>query len=102
MGIDRPLLEADARAIWARYCGFLDLSLPDFMAIQEQMLRDQLAIVAGSPLLARFLPRAPGSLDEFRRTTPLTSWDDYQAVLGERREDALPARRRGQVHRGGR
>lgn len=92
MGIDRPFLEADARAIWARYCGFLDLSLPDFMAIQEQMLRDQLAIVAGSPLLARFLPRAPGSMDEFRRTTPLTTWEDYQAVLGERREDALPVK----------
>jgi hypothetical protein len=92
MGIERPFLESDARAIWARYCGFLDLSVPDFMAIQEQMLSDQLAMVAGSPLLARLLPRIPGSTDEFRRTTPLTTWEDYEAVLGERREDALPVK----------
>jgi hypothetical protein len=92
MAIDRPFLEGDARAVWAKYCGFLDLSLPDFMAIQEQMLRDQLAAVAGSPILGQLLPRAPGSTEEFRQTTPLSTWEDYEAALGERREDVLPVK----------
>ncbi len=33
----------DNGEIWKRYCGFLDLSLDEFMASQDRLLEDQLS-----------------------------------------------------------
>ena len=33
---------------WQRYCGFLDLSIDEFMAIQQRLLIEQLQMLAGS------------------------------------------------------
>ena len=35
---------------WQRYCGFLDLGIEEFMAIQERLLVEQLHLLAGSEL----------------------------------------------------
>ena len=35
----------DQERIWQKYCGFLDLSLPEFMEMQEQLLMDHIELV---------------------------------------------------------
>ena len=35
--------------VWQMYCGFLDMTLDDFMAVQERLLLEQLDMVNNSP-----------------------------------------------------
>jgi hypothetical protein len=75
--------------IWQKYCGFLDLSLAEFMEIQEQLFTEQIELVYDSPLAKKFMPRKPKDVSEFRRLVPLTTYDDYAAYLSEKNEDVL-------------
>jgi hypothetical protein len=45
--------------ILQKYCGFLDLSLAEFMEIQEQILIEQMELVYDSPLGKKSMPRKP-------------------------------------------
>ena len=40
----------DKRTLWRKYCGFLELSTEEFMAIQGQLLLEQIEMVSGSTL----------------------------------------------------
>ena len=76
--------------IWQRYCGFLDLSMDQFMAIQERLLTEQIQLVHGSLLGRKIIgERKPESVREFRDSVPLTTYEDYEPYLTEQREDAL-------------
>lgn len=76
--------------LWQRYCGFLDLSVDEFMGIQKELLTDQIERVANSTLGKKIMGGSkPQSVEEFRRLVPLTTYDDYEPYLSERREDAL-------------
>ena len=76
--------------LWKRYCGFLDLSVREFMEIQEGLLMDQVDRVWPSTLGKKIMGnKKPLSVDEFRRSIPLTTYDDYAPYLSEQREDAL-------------
>jgi len=77
---------------WQKYCGFFDLSLAEFMEIQEHLLMEQIELVYDSPLAKKFMPRKPKDVTEFRKRVPLTTYDDYAAYLGEKNEDALAAK----------
>jgi hypothetical protein len=79
----------DEGRIWQKYCGFLDLSLQEFMEIQEQLLVEQIELVYDSPLAKKFMPRKPKDIAEFRRLVPLTTYDDYAPYLSEKNEDVL-------------
>ena len=74
---------------WNKYCGFLDLSLPEFMEIQEYLLMEQIETVFGSSLAQKFMPAKPRDVSEFRKSVPLTTYDDYITSLGEKNEDVL-------------
>jgi hypothetical protein len=75
--------------IWQRYCGFLDLDLEGFMAIQNRLLEDQLRRLNGSALGRRlFGGEAPRNGEELQ-DVPFTTYDDYAELLLDRREDAL-------------
>ena len=81
---DDVLKSGDTQAIWRRYCGFLDLSLPEFMEIQRGLLMEQIDLIADSPLGKRILNgQRPHSVDEFRKTVPLTDyWTGYAPYIG--------------------
>jgi len=80
----------DKQTIWQRYCGFLDLSLHEFMRIQELLLLEEIELVADSPLGRRIMNnKQPTSVAEFRRIVPLTTYKDYAPYIGDRQEDAL-------------
>ena len=52
----RTSSEAD---IWSKYCGFLDLSMPEFMEIQTHLLMEEIDLMAESAI-GRTEGRRPG------------------------------------------
>jgi len=96
----KTLTEAE---LWQRYCGFFDLSMEEFMETQNELLVDEIALVCDSPLGKKIMgDRKPESVEEFRRTVPLTTYDDYEPYLSERREDALAVKPYLWTHSAGR
>lgn len=77
--------------LWQRCCGFIDLSLEDFMAIQRRLLTEQLDLLQKCEL-GQFIfnGATPYNLEDFRTQIPLTTYDDYTSFLINKREDALP------------
>lgn len=77
--------------LWQRCCSFIDLSLEDFMKIQERLLMEQLEMLKQCEL-GRFILNGanPSNLKELRERIPLTTYDDYAPFLLEKREDTLP------------
>jgi len=86
---DKLLRTGDEERIWRKYCGFLDLSITEFMEIQEQLLMEQIDLVGDSPLARKFMPRKPKDVPEFRQLVPLTTFDDYADYLNEKNESVL-------------
>ena len=77
--------------VWRRCCGFIDLSLEDFMKIQKRLLLEQLELLGkcelGNHIMNGLRPR---SVEEFREQVPLTTYADYTPYLLKRRKDVLP------------
>ena len=81
----------EANRIWQQHCGFIELSGRSFADLQSSLLAEQQEIVADSAPGRMFLRSGPKkSVDEFRRSSPLTSYEDYANFLGPRRESQLP------------
>lgn len=77
--------------IWKKYCGFLDFSLEEFMKIQKRLLMEQIDLLSKCELGRKFLgDKVPTSVEEFRETVPLTTYEDYLPYLAGKREDVLP------------
>ena len=73
-----PMVKSESDRVWNKYCGLLDLSLQQFMSIQESLLLQQFEQIAGCPLAEKLIGRkVPGSVDEFRRSVPLTTYEDW-------------------------
>jgi hypothetical protein len=90
-------------ALWQRYCGFFDLSVQEFMDIQNELLLDQIEQVADSTLGKKIMGnRKFDSVEEFRRRVPLTTYNDYEPYLSERQEDALAVKPIAWCHSSGR
>jgi hypothetical protein len=79
--------------LWQLCCGFIDLSLDQFMNIQNSLLLEQIDLLKKSELGRRIFRGAmPNTVEEFRRQVPLTTYSDYCPDLLEKREDILPAK----------
>ena len=78
---------------WQKCCGFIDLSLDDFMKIQKRLLLEQLELLKHCEMGHYILNGTnPGSVEEFRECIPLTVYDDYAPYLLNKRSSALPAK----------
>lgn len=78
-------------AVWQRCCGFIDLSLEDFMHIQKRLLLEQMEMFKKCELGKHILNGTnPETLDDFRERVPLTTYEDYAPYLLKRRMDVLP------------
>jgi hypothetical protein len=74
-------------------CGFIDLSLEQFMTIQKRLLLEQIQLLKNCELGRKVMHGAmPDTVEEFREQVPLTSYGDYLPELVEKREDLLPTR----------
>lgn len=92
MRFEEKLKEGDNQALWDEYCGFLDLSVEEFMSIQRRLLLEQIEIWSDSSLGQKFLRgRKPAGVEEFRRIVPLTTYEDYAQILLQKESSMLPA-----------
>ncbi|MBL7209821.1 MAG: GH3 auxin-responsive promoter family protein [Dehalococcoidia bacterium] len=79
--------------LWQMCCGFIDLSLDQFMAIQRRLLLEQIELLKDCELGRKVMRGAmPETVEEFREQVPLTTYADYCPELLEQREDVLPAK----------
>ena len=103
MTTTRELLRQGRTAeVWQKYCGFLDLSLEEFMGVQQRLLMEQIDLLARCELGRKIMRNTvPSSVDEFREMVPLTTYQDYAPHLDEKREDALPVKPFMWAHTGG-
>lgn len=86
------LREEDYESIWNTYLGFLDLTIEEFMAIQNRLLLEQIELLNQSKLgLRLFGGRPVRSIEEFRKRVPLTTYDDYAETLLSQKTDELPS-----------
>nr|MDD6335050.1 GH3 auxin-responsive promoter family protein [bacterium] len=91
MNFEQKLKALPKEELWQEYCGFLDLSLEEYMLIQRRLLQEQMSLWAQSGLGKRLLKgKVPATVEEFRQTLPLTDYSDYADVLLEKRIDLLP------------
>lgn len=77
--------------LWQRCCGFIDLSLEDFMRIQRRLLLEQMELLKKCELGKVVMGGSmPSTMEEFREQVPLTTYADYAPYLLKRRMDVLP------------
>ncbi len=77
--------------LWQMCCGFIALSLEEFMTIQKRLLLEEIKLLKNSELGRRVMRGAmPETVEEFREQVPLTTYSDYLPELVEKREDVLP------------
>ncbi len=89
--------------IWRRYCGFTELTLEDFMAIQKRLLLEQIELLNRSELGNRIMKGVkPQNINEFRESVPLTTYTDYASFFSRRRKDILPEKPITWMHTSGR
>ena len=89
--LDELFRQGKREELWQRCCGFIDLSLPEFMNIQSRLLKEQLTLLKKCEMGRNILRGAnPETLDEFRNSVPLTNYDNYAPYLLKRRMDVLP------------
>jgi hypothetical protein len=86
------LKTGDSVRIWQKYCGFLDLTVEEFMEIQEQLLLHQIDTIYGSPITRKFMSEKPKDIREFRNSVPLTTYQDYAEFFNNKNEEALPVK----------
>jgi len=73
------------------YCGHYDLSMAEYMEIQERLLLEQFAIWKDSEIGRHFFGnKPPKTVKEFRERVPLTTYDDYVDLLLDQDETKLP------------
>ena len=93
------LREGRIREIWKRYCGYLDLSLEEFMEIQKRLLLEQIDLLGKCELGKKVMEgHVPTSVGEFRKKIPLTTYREVQSFVDERNEAALPVKPKVWVH----
>lgn len=87
------LRQGRKRELWQMCCGFIDLSLEQFMGIQKRLLLEQIELLKSCELGRKLMGGAmPETVEEFREQVPLTTYGDYLPELVEKREDVLPAK----------
>jgi len=89
--------------LWQRCCGFIDLSIEDFMNIQKRLLLEQLELLKKCELGRYIMNGAdPHTVEEFREQVPLTTYADYAPYLLKRRRNVLPGKPLMWAHTSGR
>ena len=97
------LRQGKKKEVWQKYCGFIDLSIDEFMAIQKKNLLAQLDRFSKCALGKKILGQDPiDSVEKFQETVPFTRYEDYAAILLEKKEEALPENPFLWVHTSGR
>ncbi len=93
MRFEKKLNTLSQEEIWKEYCGFLDMTIDEYMTVQSRLLMEQIDLMSRCPLGERFFGNnPPKSVEEFRKNVPLTSFQDYADILLPKKEEMLPAK----------
>ena len=85
--INELLRQRKDKELWEMCCGFIDLSLAQFMDIQKQLLLEQIELLKGCRLGRKIIGGAmPETVEEFREKVPLTTYADYCPELLDQNE----------------
>ena len=91
MRFQEKMHEYSKEEIWEEYCGFLTLSMDEFMDIQKRLLTEQMELWCNSTLGQSILKgQRPTTIEEFRSMVPLTTYEDYAPTLLSKQTKALP------------
>lgn len=91
MNLSEKMQEQQYDEIWSQYCGFLDLNVEEFMAIQRRLMEEQIQLWSNCELGKKILKgKRPQTIDEFRAMVPLTTYDDYADILLHKKAEYLP------------
>ncbi len=76
---------------WQRHCGFLDLSMDEFMRIQRRLLHEQLELGKKSALWRSVFGDKVDDLtvENFREVISLTEYEDYEPYLRDKPSNML-------------
>ena len=92
MRFDTRLRVEPPEQLWQEYCGFLDLPMDAYMRMQKHLLMEQIALMSKTRLgRDLFGGKTPLTVEEFRASVPLTTYENYADTLLMRREEELPA-----------
>ena len=92
MRFEDKLKKCSREQLWQEYCGFLDMSLADYMYTQRRLMEEQLTLWSASGLGKLLLRgKQPRTLEELRQCLPLTTYADYADVLLPKRAEMLCA-----------
>ena len=87
------IVQGKNEELWQRCCGFIDLSLEDYMNIQERLLLEQIELLKKCKLGKSIMRGAePRTVEEFRSQVPLTTYTNYEPFLLTKNVRALPAK----------
>ncbi len=93
MNLDEQFRKKQYDQIWQKYCGFLDLSMSEYMSIQNRLMLEQIELYFNSELGRRIMKeRKPTTVNEYRQFVPLTKYEDYADFLLPKVESALPVK----------
>jgi len=92
MNFEQKLKKQQYAELWQEYCGFLDLTISEYMQIQNRLMLEQIQLWSECGLGCKLLRgERPQTIDEFRQALPLTTFEDYADVLLHKCTDMLPA-----------
>lgn len=90
MKFEEKLKKMNRQQLWLEYCGFLDMSLSDYMYTQRRLMEEQLTLWKRCGLGRHLLcGKDPGTIEELRELLPLTTYADYADILLAKRGDML-------------
>ena len=91
MRFQEKLRNNSKEAIWDEYCGFLNMSMDDYMKVQNRLVMEQIEIWSKSGLGQKILKgKKPSTIEEFRKMVPLTTYGDYADILLKKQDEYLP------------
>ena len=91
MRFQEKLHQYTKEEIWEEYCGFLTLTMEEFMSIQNRLLLEQIEVWSASGIGQSILKgKHPRTVEEFREMVPLTTYEDYATTLLAKQYSALP------------
>ena len=79
------------RYLWNKYCSFLELSIDEYMDIQNRLILEQITLWKDSVIGKSILNNDDiNSIDDFRNKVKLTTYDDYAKILLKKENEYLP------------
>ena len=82
MRFDEKLKKYSREQLWQEDCGYLDMTLAEYMYTQRRLMEEQIRLWSACPLGRQLLAgKHPETLEDFLAQLPLTSYADYADTL---------------------